>query len=396
MEGPLTDKRIVLGVTGSIACYKAVDLASKLVQGGALVDTILSYGATQFVTPLTFRSITHRPVITDIFDVNSEFSVEHVALAHNADLVVIAPATVHSIAKLALGLADDPLTTTAIATTAPIINAPAMDGNMFDNPATHNNIRTLSERGFTVCGPSPGRLASGLMGTGRLIEPSELIGHIKGIIGSKGDLAGKTILISAGGTKEPIAPVRVITNNSSGKMGYALAEAARDRGATVILITAPTALSTPIATHVIQVKTAQEMCDAVLRESRQADVLLMAAAVADYKPVNPANQKIKKTNDHLNIELTKTVDILEASPGNIIKVGFSAESENLIANATDKVKKKSLDLIVANDITDPDSGFGVDTNKVVLIDREHRVNELPVMSKYQVSQHILDRVSTLL
>ena len=396
MKGPLTDKRIVLGVTGSIACYKAVDLASKLVQAGALVDTILSYGATQFVTPLTFRSITHRPVITDIFDVNSEFSVEHVALAHNADLVVIAPATVHSIAKLALGLADDPLTTTAIATTAPIIIAPAMDANMFDNPATQNNLRTLSERGFTVCGPSPGRLASGLMGTGRLIEPSELIGHIKGIIGSKGDLAGKTILISAGGTQEPIDPVRVITNNSSGKMGYALAEAARDRGATVILITAPTALSTPIATHVIQVKTAQEMCDAVLRESRQADVLIMAAAVADYKPVNPANQKIKKTNDHLNIELTKTVDILEASPGNIIKVGFSAESENLIANATDKVKKKSLDLIVANDITDPDSGFGVDTNKVVLIDREHRVNELPVMSKYQVSQHILDRVATLL
>ena len=396
MKGPLTDKRIVLGVTGSIACYKAVDLASKLVQGGALVDTILSYGATQFVTPLTFRSITHRPVITDIFDVNSEFSVEHVALAHNADLVVIAPATVHSIAKLALGLADDPLTTTAIATTAPIIIAPAMDANMFDNPATQNNLRTLSERGFTVCGPSPGRLASGLMGTGRLIEPSELIGHIKGIIGSKGDLAGKTIVVSAGGTQEPIDPVRVITNNSSGKMGYALAEAARDRGATVILITAPTALPTPIATNVIQVKTAQEMCDAVLRESRQADVLIMAAAVADYKPVNPANQKIKKTNDHLDIELTKTVDILEASPSNIIKVGFSAESENLITNATDKVKKKSLDLIVANDITDPDSGFGVDTNKVVLIDREHRVDELPVMSKYQVSQHILDRVATLL
>ena len=396
MKGPLTDKRIVLGVTGSIACYKAVDLASKLVQGGALVDTILSYGATQFVTPLTFRSITHRPVITDIFDVNSEFSVEHVALAHNADLVVIAPATVHSIAKLALGLADDPLTTTAIATTAPIIIAPAMDANMFDNPATQNNLRTLCERGFTVCGPSPGRLASGLMGTGRLIEPSELIGHITGIIGSKGDLAGKTIVVSAGGTQEPIDPVRVITNNSSGKMGYALAEAARDRGATVILITAPTALPTPIATNVIEVKTAQELCDAVLRESRQADVLIMAAAVADYKPVNPANQKIKQTNDHLNIELTKTVDILEASPSNIIKVGFSAESENLIANATDKVKKKSLDLIVANDITDPDSGFGVDTNKVVLIDREHRVDELPVMSKYQVSQHILDRVATLL
>ena len=396
MKGPLTDKRIVLGVTGSIACYKAVDLASKLVQGGALVDTILSYGATQFVTPLTYRGITHRPVITDTFDATSEFSVEHVTLAHSADLMVVVPATVHSIAKLALGLADDPLTTTAIATTAPILVAPAMDANMFDNPATQKNISTLRERGITVCGPAPGRLASGLMGMGRLIEPSVLIGHITGIIGSQGDLAGKTIVVSAGGTQEPIDPVRVITNNSSGKMGYALAEAARDRGANVILITAPTALSAPTATNVIQVKTAQEMCDAVLRESKQADVLIMAAAVADYKPANPADQKIKKSEDHLNIELPKTVDILEASPANIIKIGFSAESENLVANAKSKVSKKSLDLIVANDITDPDSGFGVDTNKVVLIDRDHNIDTLPVMSKYQVSQHILDRVASLL
>lgn len=396
MKGPLTDKRIVLGVTGSIACYKAVDLASKLVQAGAVVDTILSYGATQFVTALTFRSITHRPVVTDTFDVTSEFSVEHVALAHTADLMVVAPATVHTIAKLALGLADDPLTTTAVATTAPIIIAPAMDANMYDNPATQNNISTLIKRGITVCGPAPGRLASGLMGMGRLIEPTELLGHITGIIGSQGDLAGKTIVISAGGTQEPIDPVRVITNHSSGKMGYALAEAARDRGAKVILITAPTALAAPISTDVIHVKTAQEMCDAVLTESKKADVLIMAAAVADYKPVNPADQKIKKSEDHLNIELTKTVDILEASPSNIIKVGFSAESENLIANAKSKVLKKSLDLIVANDITDPDSGFGVDTNKVVLIDRDHHIDALPVMSKYQVSQHILDRVSSLL
>ena len=396
MKGPLTDKRIILGVTGSIACYKAVDLASKLVQAGAVVDTILTHGATQFVTALTFRSITHRPVVTDTFDVTSEFSVEHVTLAHSADLMVVAPTTVHTIAKLALGLADDPLTTTAIATTAPIIIAPAMDANMFDNPATQKNISTLIERGITICGPAPGRLASGIMGMGRLIEPAELLGHITSIIGQQGDLAGKTVVISAGGTQEPIDPVRMITNRSSGKMGYALAEASRDRGATVILITAPTALPTPAATHVIQVKTAQEMCDAVLNESKKADVLIMAAAVADYKPVNAADQKIKKSEDHLNIELTKTVDILEASPANMIKVGFSAESENLIDNAKSKVSKKSLDLIVANDITDPDSGFGIDTNKVVLIDRDHHIDALPVMSKYRVSHHILDRVVSLL
>ena len=396
MKGPLTDKRIVLGVTGSIACYKAVDLASKLVQAGAVVDTILTYGATHFVTALTFRSITHRPVVTDTFDVTSEFSVEHITLAHSADLMVVAPATVHTIAKLALGLADDPLTTTAIATTAPIVIAPAMDANMFDNLATQKNISTLIERGITICGPAPGRLASGIMGMGRLIEPAELLGHITTVIGQQGDLAGKTIVISAGGTQEPIDPVRMITNRSSGKMGYALAEASRDRGATVILITAPTALPTPAATHVIQVKTAQEMCDAVLNESKKADVLIMAAAVSDYKPVNAADQKIKKSEDHLNIELTKTVDILEASPANMIKVGFSAESENLIDNAKSKVSKKSLDLIVANDITDPDSGFGIDTNKVVLIDRDHHIEALPVMSKYQVSHHILDRVVALL
>ena len=267
---------------------------------------------------------------------------------------------------------------------------------MFDNLATQQNISTLIERGITICGPAPGRLASGMIGMGRLIEPAELLGHITSIIGSQGDLAGKTVVISAGGTQEPIDPVRVITNHSSGKMGYALAEAARDRGANVILITAPTALAAPTATHVIQVKTAQEMCDAVLNESKKSDVLIMAAAVADYKPVNPADQKIKKSEDHLNIELAKTVDILEASPTNIIKVGFSAESENLIENAKNKVSKKSLDLIVANDITDPDSGFGVDTNKVVLIDRDHHINALPVMSKYQVSDHILDRVVSLL
>ena len=396
MSGPLADKHLVLGVTGSIACYKAVDLASKLTQAGALVDTILSYGATQFVTPLAFRSITHREVVTDTFDLNSEFSNQHVALAHRADLVVIAPATVNCIAKLAVGLADDPLTTTVIATAAPLLIAPAMDGNMFDHPATQENLARLRQRGVLIAGPAPGRLASGLLGIGRLLETPELLGHIASALGRDGDLAGRTVVVSAGGTQEPIDPVRVITNNSSGKMGYALAEAARDRGAKAILITAPTSLPDPPLVKVIQIQTAQEMCDAVLSQLEGADALIMAAAVADYRPVTVAEQKIKKSRQDLTIDLTKTTDILEASTGKFVKVGFSAESENLISNASAKVQRKSLDLIVANDITDPDSGFGRDTNRVVLIDRDLQVEELPVLSKYEVSNRILDRVQAML
>ena len=396
MTAPLADKHVVLGVTGSIAVYKAVDLASKLVQAGALVDVVMSYGATQFVTPLAFRSITHREVVTDTYDVGSEFANEHVALARRADIVVIAPATVHCIAKLAAGLADDPLTTTVIATTAPLLVAPAMDAAMYDHPATRENLGKLRQRGVTIAGPAPGRLASGLMGMGRLLEPLELVGHIAATLGLEGDLAGRTIVISAGGTQEPIDPVRVITNNSSGKMGYALAEAARDRGAKAVLITAPTSLPNPPLVEVVRVQTAAQMAEAVLREVKQADALIMAAAVADYRPAVSAEQKIKKTNDELTIELAKTTDILEAAQGDFVKVGFAAESENLVANAADKVRRKSLDLIAANDITDAASGFGSDTNKVVLIDRELQVEELPLLTKYEVSHRILDRVRVLL
>ena len=396
MTAPLADKHVVLGVTGSIAVYKAVDLASKLVQAGALVDVVMSYGATQFVTPLAFRSITHREVVTDTYDVGSEFANEHVALARRADIVVIAPATVHCIAKLAAGLADDPLTTTVIATTAPLLVAPAMDAAMYDHPATRENLGKLRQRGVAIAGPAPGRLASGLMGMGRLLEPLELVGHIAATLGLEGDLAGRTIVISAGGTQEPIDPVRVITNNSSGKMGYALAEAARDRGAKAVLITAPTSLPNPPLVEVVRVQTAAQMAEAVLREVKQADALIMAAAVADYRPAVAAEQKIKKTNDELTIELAKTTDILEAAQGDFVKVGFAAESENLVANAADKVRRKSLDLIAANDITDAASGFGSDTNKVVLIDRELQVEELPLLTKYEVSHRILDRVRVLL
>ncbi len=396
MPGPLENKHIVLGVTGSIACYKALDLASKMVQAGALVDTVMSYGATQFVTPLAFRSITHREVVTDTFDPDSHYSVEHVALAKQADVIVIAPATAHCIAKLAVGLADDALTTTVIAASVPLLVAPAMDGNMFHHPATQENLAKLRERGVVIAGPASGRLASGLTGVGRLLETPELLGYIAYTMGKDGDLAGRTIVVSAGGTMEPIDPVRVITNHSSGKMGYALAEAARDRGARVVLVSAAKGLPNPPLVDMAPVQTAQQMCDAVLQQTQQADALIMAAAVADYRPISAADQKIKKANDELNIPLAKTTDILATVSGNFVKVGFSAETQDLVANAKTKVRSKNLDLIVANDVTDPDSGFGVDTNRVTLIDRDLQVEELPVLTKYEVGHRILDRVAALL
>ncbi|HIM61441.1 MAG TPA: bifunctional phosphopantothenoylcysteine decarboxylase/phosphopantothenate--cysteine ligase CoaBC [Dehalococcoidia bacterium] len=395
MAGALADKHVVLGVTGSIACYKALDLASKLMQAGALVDTIMSYGATQFVTPLAFRSITHRAVVTDSFDPDSEYSVEHVALAQQADVIVVAPATVHCIAKLALGLADDPLTTTIVAATCPLVVAPAMDGNMYDHPATQANLATLRERGVVIAGPGTGRLASGLTGVGRLLETPELLGHISYAIGKNGDLAGKTVVVSAGGTMEPIDPVRVITNHSSGKMGYALAEAARDRGADVVLVTAPTSLPDPALVKVVQVRTAEQMGEAIQSHLKKADALIMAAAVADYRPAEAADQKIKKSEDDLNISLAKTTDILKSVKGDFVRVGFAAESQNLVENAKAKVRSKQLDLIVANDITAEGSGFGSDTNKVTLIDRDLAVEELPLLNKYDVSNRILDRVKGL-
>lgn len=394
----LDGKRVVLGVTGSIACYKALDLASKLTQAGALVDVVMSYGATQFVTPLAFRSLTHRAVVTDGFDADAEYAVEHVELARRADIIVVAPATVHSIAKLALGLADDPLTTTAVASKAPLMVAPAMDADMFEHPATQDNLARLRARGAVLAGPGRGRLASGLTGWGRLLETSELLGYIAYTLGRQGDLAGRTIVVSAGGTAEPIDPVRVITNHSSGKMGYAVAEAARDRGARVELVSAARHLPDPAMVAVTRAATAQEMGDAVLERVDAADALIMAAAVADYRPQYAAGQKIKKGDDALNIPLARTTDILAATQGRgrLVRVGFAAESENLAANAAAKVRAKGLDLIAANDITADGSGFGADTNRVTLIDRELNVEELPLLTKYEVGNRILDRVALLL
>ena len=396
MAGVLEGKTVVLGVTGSIACYKALDLASKLTQAGAQVDALMSYGATQFVTPLAFRSITHRPVVTDTFDPASELSVEHVALAQRADIVVVAPATANFIAKAAAGLADDPLTTTILATAAPVLIAPAMDGHMYDNPATQENLSRLQSRGVVVLGPASGRLASGIEGIGRLVETPELMGNIRAILGRKGDLASYRIVVTAGGTQEPIDPVRVITNRSSGKMGYALAEAARDRGAQVTLITAPTDLEDPSGVEMVRVGTALEMRDTVLKAVAEAHALIMAAAVADYRPMSESPQKMKKGSTALSLELGLNPDILAEAKGGFLRVGFAAETWDLLENARGKLQSKSLDLIVANNVTADRSGFGSDDNKVLIVDRNGTVEDLPLMSKDTVAHHILDRVGPLL
>ncbi len=392
----LANKTIVLGITGSIAAYKAADIASKLTQAGARVEVVMTESATRFVAPLTLRSITGRPVVTDMYELASEFSIEHVALAEAADVVVIAPATACIIAKLAAGIADDMLTCTVLATKAPIILAPAMNVNMFENSITQDNLSKLKARGFTIVDPACGRLASGKMGLGRLAEVDKIIGAIKQALGRSGDLAGKRIVVTAGGTQEPIDPVRHIGNRSSGKMGYAVAEAARDRGAEVSLITAPTSLPDPAGMGVVHIKTAAEMKEAVAKGVAQADALIMAAAVADYQSKSISEAKIKKEAPSLTLELVRTPDILTEVKGSFIRVGFAAESEDIVANARRKLEKKQLDIIVANYITDADSGFGTDTNKVTLISRDGKVENLPLLTKREVADKILDRVVGLL
>jgi len=392
----LANKTIVLGITGSIAAYKAADLASKLTQAGAKVEVIMTEAATKFIAPLTLRSLTGRPVITSMWELNSEFSIEHVALAEAADTVVIAPATANIIAKLAVGISDDMLTCTVLAIKAPVILAPAMHAGMFQNSITQDNLAKLKARGFIVVEPAYGRLASGKMGLGRLAEVDKIIGTIQQVLGRSGDLAGKRIVVTAGGTQEPIDPVRHIGNRSSGKMGYAVAEAARDRGAAVSLITAPTSLLEPAGIEVVPIRTATEMKEAVAKAAAQADALIMAAAVSDYQPKSVAREKIKKDSTSLTLELIRTPDILTEVKGNFIKVGFAAESEDIVANAKKKLDKKQLDIIVANDITDASSGFGVDTNKVALISRDGKVESLPLLTKREVANKILDKVVELL
>jgi len=398
-----SNKRIILGVTGSIAAYKAADLASKLTQAGAQVDVILTSAAEKFVTPLTFQSVTGRRAYTDSDLWGNEAHVLHVGLGHSADLMMIAPCTANTIANLTYGQADTLLTVTALAAQCPLIIAPAMDGGMFDHPATRENIETLIKRGAFIIEPLEGHLASGLVGKGRLPETSELIGHIRLILGRNGPLAHKKIVITAGGTQEPLDPVRMLTNRSSGKQGFALAQAALDLGAHVNLITTPASLVPPVGANVIKVETAKEMLDAVLKESEESSVLIMAAAVADFRPKNRAKNKIKKETGIPQIELEATEDILKAVAGKRseakrpqVLVGFAAESQDLLQNATNKLESKGLDLIVANDISATDAGFAVETNRVTLLFADGRRESLPLMSKMKAAEIILERVALLL
>jgi phosphopantothenoylcysteine decarboxylase/phosphopantothenate--cysteine ligase len=393
----LVSKTVVLGVTGSIAAYKAAELASRLTQAGAKVEVIMTESATEFITPLTFRNITGRPVVTGMFELTSEYSVEHVALAEAAGVVVVAPATANIIAKLAAGIADDMLLCTVLATKAPVIVAPAMNVNMYENQVTQDNIAQLKARGFTFVGPAYGRLASGQVGQGRLVEIDEIFGTVCQVLGRSSDLAGKRIVVTAGGTQEPVDPVRCLTNRSSGKMGYALAEAARDRGARVVLVSAPSALPKPAGINMVDVGTVQEMHEAVKKAVAGADVLIMAAAVADYRPMKVSKEKIKRQqSSSLTLELERTPDILGEVKGKFLRVGFAAESQNLVANAREKLQKKQLDLIVANDVTAADCGIGADTNRVVIIDKKGNAKKLPLLPKREVADKILDRVVGLL
>jgi phosphopantothenoylcysteine decarboxylase/phosphopantothenate--cysteine ligase len=397
--GVVRDKRMLLGITGSIAAFKAADLASQITQLGGSVDAILTPSAEKFITPLTLQSVTGRRTYREADLWGGEAHVLHVGLAQTADLFVIAPCTANTIAKLAHGQADNLLTITALASRCPMLIAPAMDGGMLEHPATQENLETLTRRGVTVAGPVEGHLASGLSGKGRLLEPDEILGHIRLLLGQKGRLVGKKVIITAGGTQEPLDPVRVLTNRSSGKQGYALAQSAIDAGAQVTLISAPTALMPPVGARHVQIETAREMRDAVLREAADADALIMAAAVADFRPRRAADLKMKSRDGVPKIELEATDDILKAlaeGPHPRIVIGFAAETNDLVQNALQKLHAKKLDLIVANDVTSSDAGFSVDNNRVTLIDAAGKTEPIPLASKAEVADLVVNRLAGLL
>ena len=403
MMSVFSNKRILLGVTGSIAAYKAADLASKLAQAGAQVDVILTEAAQKFIAPLTFQSVTGRRAYADADLWGDEAHVLHVGLGHTADLLVIAPCTANTLAKLARGQADSLLTVTALASNSPLLLAPAMDGGMYDHPATQENLDTLRKRGARIIEPAEGHLASGLTGKGRLPETNELIGHIRLLLGRDGRLAQRNVIVTAGGTQEPLDPVRVLTNHSSGKQGYAIAQAAVDAGAQVTLITAPSALKPPVGARVIQTQTARQMLDAVLQESAGSHALIMAAAVADFRPKTSAKDKIKKEGGAPQIELEATDDILKAVSSHNggktrpqVVVGFAAESRDLLENASNKLKSKGLDMIAANDSSAGDAGFAVETNRITLLFADGREESLALMSKTDAAEILIERVAGLL
>jgi phosphopantothenoylcysteine decarboxylase/phosphopantothenate--cysteine ligase len=397
MSATLDGREIILGVTGSIAAYKAVYLLRELTRRGARVTVCLSEHAQQFVGPLTFRTLSGRPVLTNLFDPQSDAAVEHVALAERAAAVIVAPATANLLAKAAGGIADDFLTTLLLAARCPVVMAPAMDGGMWDHPAVAANVATLRARGVTVVDPDAGALASGLHARGRLPEVEALIEALLAALTPARDLAGERVVITAGPTREPIDPVRYISNRSSGRMGYALAAAAQRRGAQVVLVSGPTALTPPATATFVPVQTAEEMREAVLHHAATATVVIKAAAVADYRVRRPADQKIKGKRD-LTLDLTPNPDILAEvaarATGSFI-VGFAAETNDVVANARVKLEAKGIDLLVANDVSRRDIGFDAEDNEVLLIDRWGGSRPLPRMPKPAVADAILDAILAL-
>jgi phosphopantothenoylcysteine decarboxylase/phosphopantothenate--cysteine ligase len=391
--GRFREKTIVLGVTGSIAAYKAVSLARRLMAEGAVVQVVMTQNAQRFVGPLTFKELTGRPVGTDLFAPDA--GLPHLALAESADLLVIAPASAHCVAKLAHGLADDLLSTLALAAECPVVVASAMDGGMWTHPAVRDNVRTLRQRGVTVLEPEVGPLASGRTGKGRLPEEDALLSAIAGALHPVKDFRGRRVLITAGPTQEALDPVRFISNRSSGKMGWALAEAARDRGAAVVLIAGPTSLPPVPNVMVVSVVTAEDMRKEVITRFLDSDVLIMAAAVADFRPASPARGKIPKGRGTRALALEPTPDILMDLPprraGQLV-VGFAAETGDLVERARAKLRRKALDMIVANNVTEPGAGFGAETNRATLLDRAGRCDALPLMSKLELAHRILDVV----
>jgi len=390
----MAGKKIVLGVTGGIAAYKAAELVRELVRAKALVYVIMTRSAQEFVTPLTFQTISGNPVSTDLFSLIEESEIGHISLADRADILVIAPATANMIGKIANGIADDMLSTVVFAARAPVLLAPAMNVHMWENAICRENIEKLRARGFHFVDPEVGELACGYEGKGRLAEIPAITEEIRSLLTPK-DFSDDTVIVTAGPTEEDLDPVRFLSNHSSGKMGYALARAASRRGAEVILVSGPTSLPPPAKVKLVRVRSAVEMREAVFHHLEKASVLLMAAAVSDYRPKQAATQKIKKASIPPVLELERNPDILlEAgkSKGNRIFVGFAAETQNLLKNAKEKLAKKNLDLIVANDVSLPGAGFRVDTNIVKIIGRSGKVEKLPLMSKEDLADRILERI----
>ncbi len=393
----LKGKKIVLGVTGGIAAYKAAELVRELVKEEAEVHVVMTRSAQAFITPLTFQTLSGNPVTTELFNLIAESEIGHIALADKADLLAIAPATANIIGKIAAGIADDMLTTIVLATQAPVLMAPAMNVHMWENKICQENIQKLRSHGYHFIDPDAGELACGYEGKGRLAEIPAIVEEIRSLLSPK-DFSGDGVLVTAGPTEEPMDPVRFLSNRSSGKMGFALARAARRRGAEVTLISGPTSLAVPPQMKHISVRSAVQMREAVMGHLESASVLIMAAAVSDYRPKQRALEKIKKSAPEAVVELELNPDIL-AEAGrhkkSRILVGFAAETENLLASSREKLKKKNLDLIVANDVTLPGAGFRVDTNIVKIIDRDGKVEELPLMAKEDLADHILDRIALL-